>query len=48
MLGQAIIEEKYKENMKDIIHSVQCNENLGLENQLLLSGLGGAKKFRTL
>lgn len=46
MLGQAIIEEKYKENMKDTLFFLsKCSENLAFKNQLLLSGLDGAKKF---
>ena len=47
MLGQATIEEKYKENIKDTVFVLsKCNENLAFENQLLFSGPDGAKKFR--
>lgn len=35
MLGEATIEEKYKENMKDTLFIVsKCSENLAFKNQL--------------
>lgn len=46
MLGQATIEEKYKENMKGTLFILsKCNENLTLKNQLLLSGPDVARMF---
>lgn len=39
MLGEATIEEKYKENMKDTLFIVsKCSENLAFKNQLFAFG----------
>lgn len=45
MLGQAIIGEKYKENMKGTLTLSKCSENLAFKSQFLLSGPGGVKTF---